>query len=254
MAHALELDRLGLFMQLERPLTPAEIDRARDLFVRRGKREPVAYITGKREFYGRDFEVGPGVLVPRPETELVVDLAREWAKQRGAGALRVADLGTGSGCLAITLALELETPSVLAVDLSSEALGFARTNAERLGARVELVEGDGLALLAERGPFDLVVSNPPYVTREEAGALAPEVRDYEPALALFAPQGDADYFVRELVGAFGRLVSTGGVMLVELGFDQGARALGIAQRAGLEARLHEDLERVPRVLGVSAGS
>ncbi len=253
-AHALGLDRLGLFLQLDRPVTPEEVDAARDLLVRRGRREPVAYIVGRREFYGRDFEVGPGVLVPRPETELLVDLAREEAAARPAGApLAVFDLGTGSGCIAITLALELEGAEVTAVDLSEEAVRRARANAERLGARIEVVAGDGLEVLGLRGPVDLVVSNPPYVTREERDSLAPEVRDHEPELALFAPAGDPDHWVRRLVQSAQEALRPGGVLLVELGAEQGERALALAREAGLEADLVADLARIPRVLRVRRG-
>jgi len=253
-AHALGLDRLGLFLQLDRPVTPEEVDAARDLLVRRGRREPVAYIVGRREFYGRDFEVGPGVLVPRPETELLVDLAREEAAARPAGApLAVFDLGTGSGCIAITLALELEAAEVTAADLSEEAVRRARANAERLGARIEVVAGDGLEALGLRGPVDLLVSNPPYVTREEHDSLAPEVRDHEPELALCAPAGDPDHWVRRLVQAALEALRPGGVLLVELGAEQGERALALARDAGLEADLIADLARIPRVLRARRG-
>lgn len=254
-AFSLELDRLGLFMQLERPLSPAEIDRAREALVRRGKREPVAYITGKREFYGRDFAVGPGVLIPRPETELLVDLARErWAGREGAQTSKVADLGCGSGCLAVTLALELEGAEVLAVDLSPQATQRTRENAERLGAHVEVLEGDGLECLASRGPFDLFVSNPPYVRRDSAPGLAPDVRDFEPELALFAPEDDPDHWVRRLIHESSALLRPGASLFVELGHDQGRRALEIAQAAGVVGELHQDLERVPRVLEIRAPS
>jgi len=247
-AHVLGLDRLGLFMQLDRPLQGVEVERARELFARRGKREPVAYLIGRREFYGRDFEVGPGVLIPRPETELLVDRAREWAAEREGGELRVAELGCGSGCIAVTLALELEGARVLAVDLAPEAVEATGRNAERLGAELEVLAGEGLELLGGRAPFDLVVSNPPYVQPAEAELLAPEVREFEPGLALFAPDGDPDFFVRELAGRAHRWLAPGGAMLVELGHRQSERALELSRGAGLEATCHEDLERVPRVL------
>ncbi|MEM1449324.1 MAG: HemK family protein methyltransferase, partial [Planctomycetota bacterium] len=147
-AHALGIDRLQLFLRLDQPLQGAEVDRARDLLVRRGRREPTAYVVGRREFYGRDFRVGPGVLVPRPETELLVDAVREWAKGRD-GVPRICDVGTGSGCVAVTLALELEGAEVAAIDVSEEALDWARRNAEELGATVRLVQGEGLERLDE---------------------------------------------------------------------------------------------------------
>ena len=235
---------LGLFMRLDQPLLPAEVDLARDLLVRRGRREPTAYIVGLREFYARDFHVGPGVLVPRPETELIVDRAREIQKRRAAevatGAkgeseaeagteagteaefeveivaaterpLRILDIGTGSGCLAVTLALEIEGAEVHAVDISEDALFWARKNAEALGASVTFHLGDGLevarGLARDQGRFDLVVSNPPYVEPREREELSAEVREHEPPLALYAPAEDPDFAVPSpgTQGSSGRL-------------------------------------------------
>ncbi len=249
-AHALGLDRLGLFLAFERPVEASEIDRARDLLVRRVQGTPVAYLTGVREFYARPFEVGPGVLVPRPETELLVDRARALAA--GRPGLVVGDLGTGSGCLAVTLALELDAPRVVGLDVSAEALRWARANAQRHGAAVELLEGDGLDALAAAAPegYDLLVSNPPYVDPATRDALAPEVRDHEPALALFAPAGDVDRWVRELVERAPALVRPGGALLVELGHDQGPRARALAERGPGATRLHRDLAGRERVLEV----
>lgn len=250
-AHALGLNRLGLFMALDRPLTSTEVDLARDLLVRRGKREPVAYIIGLREFYGRDFHVAPGVLIPRPETELIVDLARDRvAALELETAPRLADLGTGSGCLAVTLALEIEGAEVLAADLSPEAALQARHNAESLNAQVEVLTGDGFETLLPRGPFHGVVSNPPYVMLSEQPSLSPEVRDYEPEMALYAPEDDPDHWARRLMEHLNDLLLPGGFLLVELGASQGPRVLQLAQRMGLEAELHEDLARIPRVLEV----
>ncbi len=247
-AHVLGLDRLRLFMQLDRPLLPAEIDRARDLFVRRGKREPLAYITGEREFYGRPFKVGPGVLIPRPETELVVDEARRVAAELGRSEPAIADVGTGSGCLAITLALELPGARVTAFDLSPAAILCAQRNAELLAATLAFVEGDALATLGPRAPFDLLVSNPPYVMRSETGTLAPEVLEHEPALALFAPEGDADFWARTLLERARGWLAPGGALVVELGHRQGQRVLALAGTLGWKAQLVRDLAGIERVL------
>jgi len=257
-AHALDLDRLKLFLQHDRPLREEEIVRARELLVRRGKREPTAYLTGKRDFYGRTFLVGPGALIPRPETELLVDRAREIARGRaGASAplARAADFGTGSGCLGITLALEIEGLDVYAVDASDAALAWARRNAEALAAaRVEFAHGDGYALLAQRarehGAFDLVVANPPYVGRDETKDLAPEVRDHEPSSALFAPEGDPDHHLVRLLDLASSALARGGTMLVELGHKQAVRAKPLAEARGFETRLHRDYGGIDRVLEV----
>jgi release factor glutamine methyltransferase len=251
-AHALGLDRLGLYLALDRPVLQEEIELARELLRRRGRREPVAYLIGQREFYGRPFAVDPAVLIPRPETELLVDLARELARGRGPG-LAIADLGTGSGCIAITLALEIEGAEVLGVDASAAALEVARHNAQALGADLHWREGEGEACLAEwvrergRG-FDLLLSNPPYVRPEERAALPPEVRDFEPPLSLFAPAGDPDHWVRRIAAAAPALLAPGGFALVELGLEQGPRALELGRATRLGARLERDLGGVERVL------
>jgi release factor glutamine methyltransferase len=257
-AHALGLTRLELFMQLDRPVTGTEVDAARDLLVRRGRREPAAYITGEREFYGRAFRVGPGVLVPRPETEHLVDRARAIAKERAARGDPVAlaaDFGTGSGCIAITLALEIEHVELVAVDASAPALAIARENAGRLGATVEFLEGDGFATLArvvhERGRgFDLVLANPPYISRTDRGTLAPEVRDHEPEVALFAPDGEPDHFVRRFLDEGRALLAPRGVILVELGHDQAPRVRALAEARAIPVRFHRDLAAHERVLEI----
>ncbi len=253
--HALGLDRLRLFMRLDQPLSPSEVDKARDLLVRRGRREPTAYIVGLREFYCRDFQVGPGVLVPRPETELIVDLARDIAKAAGWEAPRILDVGTGSGCLATTLALEIEGAQVTAIDLSEEALHWAGRNAEALGATVDFRQGDGLevarALAAEGGPFHLVVSNPPYIEPRERESLSEEVREHEPPLALYAPPEDPDFWVRSLGELSDELLlNPGGRCLVELGYMQGARMAEVfaqLRTGSREVQVHEDLAGIPRV-------
>jgi release factor glutamine methyltransferase len=243
-AHALGLDRMHLYLSLDRPLESEEIQRGRELVVRRGKREPTAYLTGKREFYGREFQVGPGVLVPRPETELLVDRAR--ALLAGREGARIADVGTGSGCLAVTLALELPGSRVAAVDIAPRALEYARENAARLGAEVEFLLGDGCAPLA--GPFELLLSNPPYVDPAVATELEPEVREYDPTEALFAPAGDPDHWARRLLREGAPRLAPGGWILIELGHDQGARVASWSESASLPWTTVRDLERVERVL------
>ena len=180
--HALRLQRIDLYLQYDRPLDDAELDSVRELLRRRGRGEPVAYLTGRREFFGRSFRVSPAVLIPRPETETLVERALREAGGREAE-LSIADLGTGSGCVACTLAAELPQATVIASDASREALAVAAENVEALGvtSRVLLVEGgwaDGLV-----GEVDLVVSNPPYVTSTEMETLSRDV-GFEPRLAL----------------------------------------------------------------------
>ena len=266
-AHSLSLDRLKLYLQLDKPVSTEEVDQARALLVRRGKREPVAYLTGTKEFYGRPFQVGPGTLIPRPETELLVDIARahfgatrrpeeeEEAPRAPRGELRVLDVGTGSGCLAVTLARELPGASAVGIDLSSAALAWARQNAEQHAADVEFFEGDALRILRDRvtridasRQFELIVSNPPYIDQEDAQSLDEEVRAFEPGEALFAPKGDPDYWVRELCGLAPKLLTPGGLCLIERGYDQSKRLEELLASSEYRARLHQDLAGIDRVL------
>jgi release factor glutamine methyltransferase len=191
-AQALGLGRLDLYLQFDRPLDDAELTAIRELVRRRGKGEPVAYITGTREFYGRAFTVTADVLIPRPDTESIVERALAALLAAGGRGLRVADLGTGSGCIAISLAAERPDVEVFATDISGAALDVARANAERLGASVTFVESSWADSL--EGHFDLVVSNPPYVTTAELEAVDRDVRDFEPRGALLGGDDGADAY------------------------------------------------------------
>jgi release factor glutamine methyltransferase len=251
-AHALGTDRLGMLLRLTDRIAPAQLDAAREVLVRRGRREPVAYITGRREFYGRPFLVGSGVLIPRPETELLVDQAREVLGERAedAPAARVLDIGTGSGCLAVTLALEVQGLRPHAVDASEDALVWARQNGTALEADVEWVHGDGFEVLRTGAPWDVVVSNPPYIDPSHAEQLAPDVRDHEPGIALFGPAGDPDLWARELAQNATRFLAPGGVLLIELGYDQAGRLEESAP--GIE--IVPDLAGIPRVLRLKSNA
>jgi release factor glutamine methyltransferase len=191
-AHALGLRRIDLYLQFDRPLDDAELTAIRELIRRRGKGEPVAYITGTREFYGRPFHVTPDVLVPRPDTETLVQHAVAFLRDRPGAELRVADLGTGSGCIAVTLAAEVAAVRAVGTDVSAAALDVARANAEALGADVSFVECSWADCL--EGSFDLVVSNPPYVTTEELEAVDRDVRDFEPRDALLGGDDGLDAY------------------------------------------------------------
>ena len=254
-AHALGFGRLRLFLELDRPVTAEEIERARALLVRRGQREPVAYITGQREFYGRPFHVTREVLIPRPETELLVDRARELAAVRADPNPAIGDFGTGSGCIAITMALEIPGAHVSAVESSAPALECATANARRLGASVRFVAGDSPGALCQGdgapAALDFLMANPPYVTPEESADLAPEVRDFEPPEALFAPAGRPHYWLERLLGEGFALLRPGGFLLVELGHRQADAARDLARERGLAARVHPDAGGVGRVFEVA---
>jgi release factor glutamine methyltransferase len=187
-AHSLGLRRLDLYLQFDRPLREDELVPMRELLRRRAAGEPVAYLVGQREFYGRPFKVSGAVLIPRPDTESLVEAALRWARVRARPSLRIADVGTGSGCIAVTMAAELPQATVVASDVSADALEVARDNAVRLGVaeRVAFVEGEWTTPLQPHAPFDMLLSNPPYVSDDEVGELAVDVRNYEPRGALAA--------------------------------------------------------------------
>jgi release factor glutamine methyltransferase len=216
------------------------------LVARRERREPAAYIVGRREFWQREFEVGPGVLVPRPETEFIVEEAVAHLTP-GSRAWRIADVGTGSGCLAVTLALEFPHARVVATDVSEAAICVARRNAARHGVadRVAFVLTDILAGVDAR--FDLIVSNPPYVPLPEWPGLPPEVREYEPREALLAGADGLDAIHALLLQA-GSRVGQGGRVIFEFGFgqDAGVRAAIAARPAFRLTAIREDLQRIPR--------
>ncbi len=252
-AHALGLRRIDIYLRMEQPLDDAELARIRGLVERRRRREPMAYILGTREFYRRSFTTDARALVPRPETEQVVDEVLDALRLSGDGVRRVLDIGTGTGAIAVTVALERPDTRVDAVDLSPAALSLASENVVRLGAtdQVRLAEGRYFEPFAgER--YDVVVSNPPYIPSAECPTLMPEVSTWEPRMAL---DGGADGLdpLREIArGALVALVP-GGSLVVELGHDQGPAARRIAEEAGLrDVRVLRDPARFDRVLRATA--
>lgn len=233
LGYVLVADRATLYAHPERALTSEEQTAFGALIERRLRGEPVAYLTGHKEFMGLDFLVDRRALIPRPETELLVEMALTEVRQRGAAAhkrpppealadLRVADIGTGSGAIAIALAVqEPRLPLVYATDISAEALALAAENAQRLGveARLRFLQGDLLEPLPER--VDLLLGNLPYIADNEQEVLAPDVRDYEPHLALFGADDGLGHIRRLLASAPPRL-KPGAVILLEFGYAQRA--------------------------------
>ncbi len=228
----------------EDTLTPEQADRFADLLARRESGEPVAYLLGVREFYGRDFKVGPAVLIPRPETELIVDLVRERVPAGAAPA--ILDLGTGSGALAVTLALELPAAQVTAVDFSPSALAVARANAAALGARVRFVESDWFAALDAGERFGVIVSNPPYVAAGDPHLAEGDVR-FEPASALASGPAGLDDIVR-IVAAAPAFLEPGGWLLLEHGYDQAPAVRQLLLAGGFgEVASARDLAGIERI-------
>jgi release factor glutamine methyltransferase len=251
-AHALGIARLDVYLQYDRPLTDPELATIRELLRRRGRGEPIAHLTGRREFYGRSFRVSPSVLIPRPETETLVEMALRAARERG-GAVRIADLGTGSGCLACTLAAELPGSTVIASDLSAAALAVAADNAEALGVagRVLFVEGGWVAGLV--ADLDLVVSNPPYVTSAEMEELPRDVT-FEPRLALDGGADGLDAY-RALLPAVAEFAPRVWWMGLEVDSRRSGPVLDLARALWPSASIGvaDDLAHRPRVVEVRRG-
>lgn len=244
--HVLDCDRATLLTRARDPLPSAFNRLFRALVARRRSREPVAYIVGHREFWGLEFDVTPSVLIPRPETELIVEEALASLPRRDA-VRHIIDVGTGSGCLAVALAVEFPAARITATDTSPDALAVAHRNAERhntLG-RVTIVGAD----LLEGVPAaaDLIVSNPPYVSAKDAVTLPPEVGRYEPSSALYAGEDGLDV-IRRLFASAPQHLAPGGPLIVEFGFGQDAAVREIAQRTGWTVvRMRSDLQGIARV-------
>ncbi len=242
----LDCDRAYLFAHPERELTADEQERYDEAIARRVRGEPAQYITGHQEFYGRDFLVTPAVLIPRPETEHVVETALEILSDRRREPVRILDVGTGSGCIAVTLAKELPQANVTAVDISSAALEIARANAARLECHVQFLESDLLSALPPDCLFDVIVSNPPYVGECEADKVQRQVRDFEPHVAVFGGRRGMDIIERMLPQVWEHLVP-GGWFLMEIGYST-AEPVRAAMRNWSAFRVVPDLQGIPRVV------
>jgi release factor glutamine methyltransferase len=249
-AHALQLRRIDLYLQFDRPLRDDELESVREMVRRRGRGEPVAYITGVREFYGREFAVSRDVLIPRPETETLVQVALDHirAVADGGSVLRVADLGTGSGCIAVTLACELPDIRLTATDVSGSALEVARANASRHGVsgRITFVETSWAD--AVDGPIDVVVSNPPYVTDDELAETERDVRAFEPERALLGGE-DGLHAYRALLESIRDCMNAESALFVEVDPRRAGGVLELMQAAllGSSTALHADLTGRARV-------
>ncbi len=268
--HVLGRDRAWIYAHPEESLDAAAAEKYLALVARRAAGEPTQYLTGKQEFWGLEFEVTPAVLIPRPETEHVIEAALErLGEERGikinmrtgepSPALRVADVGTGSGCIAVALAHELPHAEIVATDISADSLEVARRNAERhrVADRIHFVQMDLLKSLLDETRsaagdskrFDLIVSNPPYVARNEADELPREVRDHEPEAALYGGPTGIELYGR-LIEEAAELLSTRGVLVLELGYNcaDAVRAILSRQRVWVNVSITNDLAGIPRVI------
>ena len=249
MGHVLQMKRLDLYMNFDRPLTDAELHALREPVRRRGTFEPMAYILGEREFYSLTFAVAPGVLIPRPDTETLVEAALPYCEPAAEGEpVFVADIGTGSGCVGLTLAHEQPAVRLFATDISREALDIARKNAESVGVkdRVALLMGNLMEPIPENRPIDVVVSNPPYIPSADVDALMPDVRDHEPRGALDGGADGLDIYRALIPAAAARARRA---VLVEIGHDQGEAVSALFKDAGLtNVAVKKDLAGHDRVV------
>lgn len=243
LAHILKMPRLKLYLNFERALKPEEENTARELVQRRGKREPLQHIIGTVSFCGYELEVNRDVLIPRPETESLAEMAWTFLAGLPAGEIRVLDLGTGSGCLPIAIALKCPSASLDTVDISAAATAVAQRNAGRhqLAGRITFLNGDLFGPLPAGRRYQLIVSNPPYIESAEIPTLEPEVKDFDPGLAL---DGGADglEFYRRLASQGGAWLLPEGRLMAEFGEGQGPAILDIFQQHGWrDCRLEKDL-------------
>jgi release factor glutamine methyltransferase len=230
---------------------PEDLDRRFRLLVfRHAAGEPLQYLTGEREFYGRDFHVTPAVLIPRPETEILVEKAVRIIQDDFSSDVRFADVGTGSGCIAVSVACDLPSTIGCAIDISREAVSIAGLNAARhkVSDRIRFLQGDLLNCFRPQPIFDLIVCNPPYVALEECDTLPSGVRDYEPHLALFGGRDGLDVYRRLIPMALQRL-NSGGFLLLEAGAGQADRICRLIEEGGLALEeILNDLQDIPRCI------
>ncbi|WP_243370177.1 peptide chain release factor N(5)-glutamine methyltransferase [Geotalea sp. SG265] len=239
----LGLDRMGLYVNFDKPLTPRELADYRGLIARRGRREPLQYILGSQEFMGLEFAVTPAVLIPRHDTEVLVNEALKRAHKGS----RILDIGVGSGCISIALAKALPDATVTGVDSSAEALAVAEKNRQAHGVSLELLQGSLFEPVHGRR-FDLIVSNPPYIPSADLKALQPEVLDHEPVAALDGGE-DGLHFYRSLVAAAPDYLAPGGWLLFEVGIGQAEAVEGLLAGGGkftgtFTAKDAADIDRV----------
>ncbi|WP_413292057.1 peptide chain release factor N(5)-glutamine methyltransferase [Bdellovibrio sp. HCB185ZH] len=263
-AHSLKLERIQLYLKFDQPLSEAELSGLRELVRRRGQGEPVAYILGYRDFYKSRFEVSPATLIPRPETEQIVEEVLAWAKDKDQ-AYTLLDLGTGTGCLGLSILKELPNAKLVSVDVSADAIAVAKRNAESLGLadRVEFVNADAsnvdLVMASCRNfmgqnTIDILVSNPPYIANNDP-AVQENVRKFEPSTALFA-EDNGLALLKSWSKAYAPYLSSESVMMMEMGMSQGSVMQSYYSDLNIfkNVRVLKDLSGLDRVIaGVKHG-
>ena len=248
LAHVLHRDRTYLIAHGNDLMTGAQLERFRSLIARRAAGEPLQYIVGYQEFFKLSFEVTPGVLIPRPETELIVEAALELLDPEQS--LSILDVGTGSGCIVISLLHELKNARALATDISASALEVARRNAQRhlVSERLTFVQTDSLSPIKTCAAFSLIVSNPPYIPARDIATLQREVRDHEPLTALVSGADGLDH-IRALLRETPQLLQQNGYFILEIGFGQRDAVVQLVDRAVWDLfEVRKDLQGIPRTV------
>lgn len=262
LAHVLKMQRIQLYTAFDRPLAASELSTLRDMVRRRAKREPLQYILGEAHFYNIVVEVSPAVLIPRPETELLVEYVLNTISKRPpytSQTLRLLDIGTGSGCIALALGKGLAEKGIQAEieawDVSEGALHLASQNAQRCGIEnTRFLQQDILAYSPNTNspntsidkPFDVIVSNPPYIPLAEIAELQAEVRDYEPVNAL-TDNADGTRFYRHFSAVFPKMLAPNGFFAVEMGFGQASAVVALFEENGFQTHVENDLAGIPRI-------
>ena len=247
LALALQQDKTFLYARPEYVPSTSEIALFDSFLERRSRREPLQYISGVQEFYGLEFDVTPDVLIPRPETELLVEESLKILRETGGDG--ICEVGTGSGCIVVSILKELSNVTAVGLDRSSDALKIARRNSEKhgVGGRLELIESDVFDALSNE-KFDVIISNPPYVPAVDINGLQPEVRDFEPHLAL-TDDLDGLSIIRRIVEGSPRFLKSRGHLVMEIGFNQSPAVVKMFDRSRWTApELAPDLQGIPRIV------
>ena len=249
LCHVLKKERIHLYVHFDQPLTKAELAQYKVCIKERVQRKPVAHIVGHKEFMGLDFKVNEATLIPRPDTEILVEAVISRLKTGQEGLGTIADIGTGSGAICLSLLNYLPNLKAVTVDISSEAIEVAKENAESLGLsdRVEFYQGDMLAPIRDRR-FTAIVSNPPYIPEGDIAGLEPDVRDFEPISALVAGPDGLDFY-RRLVAEAGNMIADDGFLALEIGINQAEALEALGQEHGWgRCEIVKDLAGIDRVV------
>ena len=250
LAHLLKLPRMNLYLNFERALAPAEVDSLRELVRRRGRREPLQHITGSTSFCGLEIAVNRHALVPRPETELLAELGWQFLSTLNPQPPTALDFGTGTGCIAIALASKCPDAKITALDVSPDALLLAKQNAaaNKVAGKIKFLETNGFAALPQDKPFDLIISNPPYIPSAEIATLQPEVRDFDPRRALDGGADGLDFY-RLIALQAAAFLEPGGKVILEFGDGQAEAVRRVFENEKwIVEAVKEDYSQRPRIL------